>query len=195
MGLSVAHKALSQQMYDEAINYGGAFLYMAYEPKKEGWDIKKDGTGPVIRTSSISPFFKLPSVGPTWTPEGGYTYKLGLPYIFYLPLGKPLESPTPGDLDAIRYKDTNVFMRKYENGLVLINPTYDDSRQRFKGQEGRIDQDLDADYVPQGSISIPTTYTVKLDQRYIDPLTGRYVEGEITMPPVSGKILLIKPSL
>jgi len=151
--------------------------------------------GAVFRTSYISPFFRLPSVGPEWTPEGGHTYKLGLPYIFYLPLGKPLESPTPGDFDAIRYKDTNVFMRRYENGLVLINPTYDDSRQRFKGQENRIDQDLDADDAPHDPISVPTTYTVKLDRRYIDPLTGDYVEGEITMPPISGKILLKEPSL
>ena len=195
MGLSSAAKALTQEMYDQSINYGGAFLYMAYEPRNPGWDVKKDGTGPVVRGTCISPFFHLPSVGPEWTPEGGHTYKFGAPYIFNLPLGKPLESPTPGDLDAIRYKDTNVFMRKYENGLVLINPTYNDSRRRFKGQEGRIDQDLDANYVPNGPIGTPTTYTVKLDQRYIDPLKGDYIEGEVTLPPVSGKILLIKPSL
>jgi len=195
MGVSGPHKALTQEMYDQDLNYSGAFLYMAYEPKPEDWDIKKDGTGPVIRSSYISPFFHLDSVGPAWTPENGMTHKFGLPYIFYLPLGKPLESPTPGDLEAIRYKDTNVFMRKYENGLVLINPTYADSRVRHKGQEGRIDQDLEVGYVPQGSISVPTAYTVKLDRRYIDPLAGDYVEGEITMPPVSGKILLIKPSL
>ena len=143
----------------------------------------------------MSPLFHLPSVGPEWRPEGGHSYKFGMPYIFNLPLGKPLESPTPGDLDALRYKDTNVFMRKYENGLVLINPSYDDSRRRFKGQENRIDQDLDVGYEPHGSIGVPTTYTVKLDRRYIDPLTGDYVEGEVNLPPVSGKILLIKPSL
>jgi hypothetical protein len=195
MGFSGPSKALTQEMYNEELNYSGAFLYMAYEPKPEGWDFKKDGTGPVIRSSYISPFFHLDSVGPEWKPEGGQTYKIGLPYVFYLPLGKPLESPTPGDLEAIRYKDTNVFMRKYENGLVLINPTYNDTRKRLKGQEARIDQDLDTDYIPHGPINTPTTYTVKLDRRYTDPLTGNYVHGEIKMPPVSGKILLIEPSL
>jgi hypothetical protein len=168
---------------------------MAYEPKPEDWDIEKDGTGPVIRSSFTSPFFHLDSVGPTWTPEGGHTHKVGLPFVFYLPLGKPLESPTPGDLGALRYEDTYVFMRRYENGLVLINPTHNDTRKRLKGQETRIDQDLDVDYEPLGPINTPTTYPVKLDQRYIDPVACDYVEGEITMPPASGRILLIKPSL
>ncbi len=84
MGLSSAAKTLTQEMYDQSINYGGAFLYMAYEPRNPGWDVKKDGT--------------------------------------------------------------------------------------------------------------PTTYTVKLDQRYIDPLIGDYIEGEVTLSPVSGNTLLIKPS-
>ena len=47
MDLSSAAKALTQEMYDQSINYGGAALYMAYEPKKEDWDPKKDGTGPL----------------------------------------------------------------------------------------------------------------------------------------------------
>lgn len=195
MGFSGPSKALTQEMYNEELSYSGAFLYMAYEPKPEGWDIEKDGTGPVIRSTYISPFYHLPSVGPEWTPKGGQTYKFGLSCVFYLPLGKPLERPTPGDLDALRYKDTNVFMRKYENGLVLINPTYDDTRRCLNGQEARIDQDLDSDHEPLGPISTPTTYTVKLGQRYIDPLTGDYVAGEITMEPASGRILLIKPSI
>jgi len=50
-------------------------------------------------------------------------------------------------------------------------------------------------YEPHGPISTPTTYTVKLDRRYIDPLTVDYIEGEVTPPPVSGKILHINPSL
>jgi len=194
MGCKV-DEALSQEVYDEDLAYAGAFLYMAYEPKPEDWDIKRDGPGPVMRLSYLNPFFHLESVGPPWAPKGGMTYKFGLPYVFYLPLGRPLDSPTPGDLDAIRYKDTNVFMRRYENGLVLINPTYGDSRRRHKSDEGEIDADLDEGDVADSSFSEPTTYTVKLDRRYIDPVSGEYVEGEITMPPISGKLLLIKPSL
>ena len=85
-------------------------------------------------------------------------------------------------------------MRKYENGLVLINPTYADSKLRFEYNERRIDQDLEGFDAPDDSLSVPTIYTVKLDQRYIDPLIGDYVKGEIVMPLASGKILLKKPS-
>ncbi len=56
-------------------------------------------------------------------------------------------------------------------------------------------QDLEGFDAPDDPLSIPTTYTVQLDGRYIDPLTAEYVEGEITVPPVTGKILLIEPSI
>ena len=40
-----------------------------------------------------------------------------------------------------------------------------------------------------------TDYTVVLDRRYIDSHDGEYVEGEITLPALSGRILLKRPSL
>ncbi len=121
------------------------------------------------------------------------SFKVGDPYTVYLPLGKPLESTKPGDLDALRYKNTNVFMRRYENGLVLINPTFAKTKSG-EYDPGRIDIDL-LDSDKKTSLTESRTYTVKLDRRYIDPLTGDYIEGEITMPPVTGKILLKEPSL
>jgi hypothetical protein len=192
--MKAAFLARNQDEYDCSTVYSSAFFYMVYEPKEGERDIERDGTGPVLRVSYLSVFFHLPAVGPTWThPYGGLTYMMGLPYTLFLPLGKPLETHEPGDLDAYRYKDSNVFMRHYENGLVLINPTAVEGQWKFEGNEGAIDQDIGKDG-GKGPLSKPSSYTVKLDRRYIDSLTGEYVEGTITMPPLSGKILLIKPS-
>ena len=193
--MKAAFLARNQEEYDRATVYSSAFFYMVYEPKEGERDIERDGTGPVLRVSYLSVFFHLPAVGPTWThPYGGLTYKLGLPYTLFLPLGKPLETHEPGDMDAYRYKDSNVFMRRYENGLVLINPTAVEGQWKFEGNEGAIDQDIGKDR-GKGPLTKPSSYTVKLDRRYIDSLTGEYVEGTITMPPLSGKILLIKPTI
>jgi hypothetical protein len=84
-------------------------------------------------------------------------------------------------------------MRRYENGLVLINPTSEKGQWDYKGNKGAIDQDVGSD--GDGPLSEPSSYTVEIDRRYIDPQTGDYVEGTITLPPLSGKILLIDPSL
>jgi hypothetical protein len=193
--MKAAFLARDQEEYDRSTVYSSDFFYMVYEPKEGERDIEKDGTGPVLRVSYLSVFFHLPSVGPTWThPYGGLTYKLGLPYALFLPLGKPLETHEPGDLDAYRYRDSNVFMRRYENGLGLINPTAVGGQWKFEGNTGAIDQDIGKDG-GDGALGTPTSYTVKLNRRYIDSLTGEYVEGTITMPPLSGKILLIKPSM
>jgi len=192
--MKAAFLARDQDEYDRAMLYGSAFYYMFYEPNEGERDIAEDGTGPTLRVSYLSVFFHLPAVGPTYThPYGGLTYKLGLPYTLFLPLGKPLETHEPGDMDAYRYEDSNVFMRRYENGLVLINPTAEEGQWKFDGNDGAIDQDVGED--GEGPLSKPTSYTVNLDRRYIDPHTGTYIEGEIVLPPLSGKILLVNPSL
>ena len=190
--MKAAFLARDQEEYDQAMLYGSAFFYMVYEPKEGVRNIEKDGTGPVLRVSYLSVFFHLPSVGPTWThPYGGLTYKFGLPYTLFLPLGKPHETHEPGDLDAYRYKDSNVFMRRYENGLVLINPTAVEDQWKFEGNTGAIDQDIGKD---SGDVALgtPTSYTVKLDRRYIDSLTGEYVEDTITMPPLTTTLRRLK---
>jgi len=107
---------------------------------------------------------------------------------------KPIETHEAGDLDAYRYQDSHVFIRRYQNGLVLINPTATEGQWKFDGNTGAIDQDIGKG-AGDGALGTPTPYTVKLDRRYIDSLTGEIVEGAITMPPLSGKILLIKPSI
>jgi hypothetical protein len=194
LAVSFAMKAVflaqNQTEYDRTMVYSSAFFYLAYEPKEGERDIIKDGTGPVLRASYLSAFFHLPSVGPTWThPYGGLTYKMGLPYTMFLPLGKPLETHEAGNLDAYRYEDSNVFMRRYENGLVLINPTSKKGELKFEGNEGAEDQDIGDDLA--GPLSEPSSYTVELDRRYIDSQTGEFIEGSISLPPLSGKILLI----
>jgi len=50
-------------------------------------------------------------------------------------------------------------------------------------------------FIGDEGFEIPKTYTFKLDQKYIDVETGDYVEGIITLPPRSGKILLKRPQL
>ena len=86
-------------------------------------------------------------------------------------------------------------MRRYENGLVLLNPTSISSKLTWKNDDAAIDIDLSEDYKTDHSLSVEKTYTIKLDRRFIDSETGNYVEGEITLAPATGKILLIKPSL
>jgi hypothetical protein len=197
LGVSFSMKApftsRNQDEYNRSMVYSSAFFYMVYEPKEGERNIEKEGTGPVLDVNYLSVFFHLPSVGPTWThPYGGLTYKLGLPYTLFLPLGKPIETYEPGNLDAYRYKNSNVFMRRYENGLILINPTAAEGQWDFTGNKAAIDQDVGTD--GQGPLSKPASYNVELDQRYIDSQTGQYVEGTIIMPPLSGKLLLIKAS-
>jgi hypothetical protein len=186
---------LSKPQYEKMMRYSAAFLYMAWEPRKKDWDINEDGPGPTVQTAFLSPYFRLPSVGPVWKhPYNGQTYKFGLPYTLFLPLGKALESPEPGDIETLRYRDTNVFMRRYENGLVLINPT--GSRDSFKDVGAAIDVDLVAgNGEGLDGLGVPGTYAVTLDRRYIDPETCDYVEGTIEMPSGTGKVLLIEPSL
>ena len=196
MSNKAPHYAETQEGYDRNLNYCFAFFYLAYEPKPQGWDITKDGPGLIFRSSYFSPWFHLPSVGPEWThPESGTVYKCGFPYPLFLPLGNPLTSTQAGDLDALRYEETNVFMRRYENGLVLLNPTSASSKWGWKDDEGAIDIDLFEDFVIEHPLSAEKTYTIKLDRRYIDSETGDYVEGEITLGPRTGKLLLIEPSI
>jgi hypothetical protein len=193
--IKAASVALSQSQYDKMMHYSAAFLYIAWTPAKEGWDIDRDGPGMTVPVTFLSPYFRLPAVGPTWKhPYNGKDYKIGFPYTLFLPLGHPLSNPEPGDLDSLRYRDTNVFIRRYENGLILLNPTGP------RGSFEDVDAAVDVDLVKEGAghsidLDIPETYTVELDQRYIDPDTGDFVEGTIEMPAATGKILLIEPSL
>jgi len=61
MSFKAPHYAYTQKTYDRNLNYAFAFLYLAFEPKPEGWDMTKDGPGFIFRSSYFSPWFHLPS--------------------------------------------------------------------------------------------------------------------------------------
>lgn len=186
-----AHYADSQKLYDECMIYTFAFFYLVYEPKPEGWDVEKDGAGIQIGCSYFSPWFNMPSVGPEWIHPGSKrSYKCGLPYALFLPLGKPADEDKPKKYEDLLYKDTELLSRKYENGLVILNPTSSKGKWKFEGNDAEI-----SDHGPGNGFENPKTYNFELDQKYIDVETGDYIEGIITLPPRSGKILLIEPSL
>jgi hypothetical protein len=171
--------------------YTFAFFYLVYEPRPEGWDVEKDGAGILMGCSYFSPWFNMPSVGPEWIhPGSGRSYKCGLPYPLFLPLGKPADEVKPKNFEALLYQDTELLSRKYENGLVILNPTSAKGKWKFKGNDAEISDPGQGD-----GFENPKNYNFELDQKYIDVETGDYVEGIITLPPRSGKILLIKPKL
>jgi hypothetical protein len=185
------HYATSQKEYDECMIYTFAFFYLVYEPKPEGWVGAKDGAGLLMGCSYFSPWFNMSSVGPEWIhPGSGRAYKFGLPYALFLPLGKPADKVKTRTYEDLLYKDTELLSRKYENGLVILNPTSAIGKFKFEGNDAEI-----SDPGPGEGFEIPKTYDFELDQKYIDVETGDYVEGIITLPPRSGKILLKRPQL
>jgi len=194
--MKAAGLALSQEWYDEMMHYSAAMMYMAYEPRKEGWSLEKDGPGVQVRSSFLSPYFHMPSIGKEWKhPHSGKMYKFNLPYTFYLPLGKPLKSGAPGDLEAYQYKDTPLLVREFENGLVILNPTGGADVQginRWRDVDAAIDKELFEEQVDMSDLNIPRNGVIKLDREYLDPETGKKISGELIVPYSSGKILLKK---
>jgi hypothetical protein len=81
---------------------------------------------------------------PAFYQEGGKRYARLSP-IYTLPIGKPLESRKPDDLDGYRPQGHVSYMRTFSNGIALVNPT-------AKQDEG-----------------------IELPQPYIDPSTGNKV--------------------
>ena len=66
---------------------------------------------------------------------------------YFWPIGDPAESRKPDDLDGYRVPEHQSYMRRFTNGLVLVNPT----------------TEADAD--------------IRLDRAYIDPETGQSISS------------------
>ena len=134
----------------------------------------------------------MPSVGPEWIhPKSGRVYRCGLPYPLFLPLGKPVDSRFT-ELEDLLYKDTELFSREYENGLIILNPTSGSGKWKFEGNDAEI---VDPHEHKGDEFDVPKAYTFTLDQEYIDVETGNCVSGTIKMLPRTGKILLKEPQL
>lgn len=70
--------------------------------------------------------------------DGKCTTKLGIPMfhnpnsylqvavdsIYFLGIGEPVETSPSAELDYYRIQGTNVYQRKFNNGIVLVNPDY-----------------------------------------------------------------------
>lgn len=63
------------------------------------------------------------------------------------PIGAPVETHKPDEIDRYRTKGHVCYLRRFDNGLVLVNPTEEDDR------------------------------TLKLNKIYIDPETGRQISS------------------
>jgi hypothetical protein len=169
-------------------DYTLANFYLAFEPDEEGY---LHG-GPSVEFKFFSAYWEFGIGGTYHSERNGLTYKLGLPYPLFLPLGKPLDAAEPGNLDAYRYKETQVFTRPYENGLVLVNPTGRGFTQN--ANEASVDIELEDMLSPEAGLNVGVTYTVKLDREYLDPESGQYVT-EVHMPPCTGRMLLLRPTV
>jgi len=194
--------ALSQEQYDLMMHYSAAMMYMAYEPRKESWSLKSvyesnDGSpGAHVRSSYLSPYFHMPGIGEEWEhpdPANGRVYKFNFPYTFYLPLGKPLKSCTPGDIECYRYKNTPLLVREFENGLIILNPTGD--RNAFEDVDAAVDKEISSEKYDLSDLDTPMNCVIKLDHEYLDPQTMTKVSGELMVPYASGKILLKRGNL
>ncbi|MEL7450784.1 MAG: putative Ig domain-containing protein, partial [Pseudomonadota bacterium] len=59
-------------------------------------------------------------------PEGGR--KLNLPPWLFYDIGEPLTRAPYDDVEQLRVADSNTFMRRWSNGIVLVNPTSEDDQ-------------------------------------------------------------------
>lgn len=53
----------------------------------------------------------------------GSNRHVGLDSMYYLKIGRPLQTAKPANFDSYKVKETDVYKRKFSNGLVLVNPS------------------------------------------------------------------------
>ena len=75
---------------------------------------------------------------------------------------------------------------------MLVNPTGRGFSQN--ANEASVDIELEDMLTVDAGLNIGVTYVVKLDREYLDPESGQYVT-EVRMPPCTGRMLLLKPTV
>ncbi len=166
-------KLTTPEFYDKGIQYGYAMYLMAKEKDKHK----------MVMTLNAYTWKKV---------NGEWTRAIAFHPQYRWPLGDPVESAEPGNLDKYKIPGTEVLKRKFQNGIVLLNPT---------GPELAMDKDsMDSDLFPgtpdneKEGESSGETYEIELETEMIDPDSKTFVSN-VTMAPGSGKILLFEPEL
>jgi len=105
----------------------------------------------------------------------GESDKIMYPPELNIPLGEPV-SPTKDNVDEYYDKSSGLYVRRYTNGLVLLNIDESASKKYSLGEEMYL-------VVPKGEIYIGVTGEIKGSVEYI-PV------NEVTVKPLSGAILI-----
>jgi hypothetical protein len=124
------------------------------------------------------------------TPDAAFPVGLELPPMYTYPLGDPVEQISYAAWPETSYRvAAHTFARKFENGLVLINP-YD--------PDGITPEDINAGPQNPGVVSEASTNhanddTFELSHKMIDAATGEVVD-RLTVRKGSARFLLHSPS-